>query len=234
MTLLLYYFSLTTPALSLTWPQKCECYFTAVAALQVFVFLSALVGQTSAWQVERDLPWCTHCPDRGWREMWGNFFYNVLFVSKSPQYTLKPPISPGAACNLSPSGNNSTALSGRRTQLLHWGRITHLQQKFASRLVGVFTWKSEPISTWLLAHFTSHSRTIVSVKYDPGGDWEELVVCVGVYVWRGPQTEPQDGISLLLLPAAALRSKKCYSPEHRRCGFKTLRPVTSPLSLSFS
>lgn len=62
-------------------------------------------------------------------------------------------------------------------------------------------------SRFVLAHINSRSHTVVSGKYNLGGDSEEPVVSVGVYVWTGPQTEPQDGISLLLLPAAILQSK---------------------------
>lgn len=70
----------------------------------------------------------------------------------------------------------------------------------------------------MLGHFASHSRIVVSGKYELGGDSEEAIVSVGVYVWSGLQTEPQDGISLLLRPAAAPESKMCYSPEYSHCG----------------
>lgn len=62
------------------------------------------------------------------------------------------------------------------------------------------------------------TQLVVSGKCNLGGDSEEPVVRVGVYVWTGLQTEPQDGISLVLLPAETLQSKLCYSPEYRHCG----------------
>ena len=49
-----------------------------------------------------------------------------------------------------------------------------------------------------LAHFRSHIHAVVSGKYNQGGDSEEPVVSLGVYV----STKPQDGISLLLLSVA--------------------------------
>lgn len=134
----------------------------------------------------------------------GDIFHKVLFASNKPNLhsthwhlpllQVQPVICHLQGTTPQPWAEGGLSCYTEATLVIY-------SRTFASRLVGVFTWKSEPISTGVLAHFTSHSRTIVSVKYDPGGDWEELVVCVGVYVWRRPQTEPQHGISLLLLPA---------------------------------
>lgn len=91
--------------------------------------------------------------------------------------------------------------------------ISHLQQNFCCINSGCITWKSEPTSTWVLAHLASHSRTVVSGKYNLGGDSEEPVVSLGVYVRTGPQTEPQDGISLLLYSSLLQPcSPKCVIP----------------------
>lgn len=91
--------------------------------------------------------------------------------------------------------------------------LTLTEKSKLKHILGGITWKSEPI--WVLAH-------TAAVLSGDGGS-EEPVLSVSVYVWTGLQTKPQDGISLLLLPAAALQSKMCYSPEYRHCGWNSLR-----------
>lgn len=114
-----------------------------------------------------------------------------------------------------------------------WTQWPHLKPDYSSSAElpccidsGSITWKSELISTWVLGHFTSHTAQLCQGNISRVEILEEPVVRVGVYVRTGLQTEPQDGISLLLLPAAALQSKMCYSPEYRHCGWKSFRPAT--------